>query len=434
MSALLNHNEIPYIPWKGVPFKQLTTTIQKNKNTNTAKDDHYFRAGPIKLYRREIAANVNRCTNSRISSSIEEFTRPNGYVISPQTNNASLVNVLDMEIPNSKQETNQCAQSCLSQNSVAENAKRRCRSSGNIAKKFDARRNEVSYFTNQQQYLVSRSKSFSQNQYRHVRAPDHSLVTPNSDKYNVYSPNGISHCPKSYFDGSNNPISYTWINGVSYTVYLPSGYYDVADVNREFQNGMTENLHYFVSKITNAYTYLIQFVYNVQTKSVELQLYNSDICPTSQYDKPALASWSYVSNVVPTVTVQNNAFQTLVGFSAGDYTDSNTKGFLSNMSHSVYPSYSIMTYKPNNMRFAQQGGASSGSLVARLKYEAITNTAATFAAPLGRQVANAMAYGVSDNVYTIKTKMGYPGKRTPIISKSTGELSCANGSLIPCGN
>jgi hypothetical protein len=437
MSALLNHNQMPYIKWKGVPFKQLTTTVSKNKNTNLSKDDHYFRPGPIKLYRREIATNVGQCTNSRISSRIDEFDRPNGYVMTQKGLTTGLVNVLDMGIPSSKQETNQCAQSCLSRNSAADNARRRCRSSGNIAKNFDSRRGDASYFTNSKQYLVSRSKTFSQNQYRHVRAPDQSIVTLNSLNTKTFSPNGLSHCPKAYFDGTNNPFSYTWVDGTTKTVNLPNGYYDVADLNRELQTVMTKSLHYLISNITHSYVYLIQFVYNSYANAVELQLYNTNTYPVGpsngQYTVPTLAGgggWSYVANVVPTFTVQNNAFQALIGFAAGSYTNANTKGFLSTTAHSLYPSHSIMTYKPSNSRFAQQGGVSSSSLVARLKYEAITNTAATFEAPLGKQVANAMSYGVSDNVYTIKTKMGYPGKRTPIISKTTGILSCVDKSPL----
>jgi hypothetical protein len=90
-----------------------------------------------------------------------------------------------------------------------------------------------------------------------------------------------------------------------------------------------------------------------------------------------------------------------------------------------------MHYKPSNNRFATQGGVSSGDMTARVKYESITQNALIASAALGSQVGNAMAYGVSEQVYTAKNKMGYPVTMTPVIDKYTGELKrVANGRLV----
>jgi hypothetical protein len=49
---------------------------------------------------------------------------------------------------------------------------------------------------------------------------------------------------------------------------------------------------------------------------------------------------------------------------------------------------------------------------------------------MGSQVGNAMSYGVSDHVYTLKDKIGYPVTKTPVINKYSGEMKCyANGRL-----
>jgi len=401
-----------YLPWKNIPWKsstypQLTTTLQKNQNTGK----NYFEAGPIKLYRREIATGTKPC--SRPSSSIDELNQPNGYLITNKGQDHSLVNTISLDIPVSQQ-------NCCSVNDQANNARRRCRSSGNMNKKFDARRNDYSYFTNSNQYLVSRSKTFLQNQYRHVRKPDVSLVTSPLLEKPTYSPNGISHCPKTYYNGQTSPFSYVWVDGLTYLVTIPEGYYDVHDLNGALESALIARRHYYVNGITNSYVFMLQIVYNVLESAVELQVFSTTNVPSPQFAKPLIATWT-ATKQNPQFVIDNNAFQNLVGFSAGTYPSANTltnnQGILSNMAHSIAPSYSVVHYKPNNSRFAQQGATSSSDLIARLKYEAITNTAESFAAPLGKQVANAMAYGVSDSVYTLKAKLGYPGKRTPILPK-----------------
>jgi len=62
-------------------------------------------------------------------------------------------------------------------------------------------------------------------------------------------------------------------------------------------------------------------------------------------------------------------------------------------------------YKPNNQQFAQQGAVSSGSRLARLKYNTITKNGASFRNAYGAAAANAGKYhGTSDAPYFIKSK------------------------------
>jgi hypothetical protein len=145
---------------------------------------------------------------------------------------------------------------------------------------------------------------------------------------------------------------------------------------------------------------------------------------------------------MPVFYFPNTEIQNVVGFQTGYYpnidADANAYksttpiGFLSNLPYSIDPSYSIMHYKPSNVRFATQGGVSSGDMVTRLKYEAIQKNALQTSAILGPQVGSAMSYGASERAaYTRKDKMGYPVKKTPIIDKYTGKLKCKeNGRLI----
>lgn len=78
--------------------------------------------------------------------------------------------------------------------------------------------------------------------------------------------------------------------------------------------------------------------------------------------------------------------------------------------------------KPNNQRFYVQGSVSSSDLIARKKYETITDAASKYQTAYGSAVANALAYGVSDTPYTAKDKAGYPMKKTPVFSKYSTEM------------
>lgn len=89
---------------------------------------------------------------------------------------------------------------------------------------------------------------------------------------------------------------------------------------------------------------------------------------------------------------------------------SNTLQFCANPSTNYVPVY----YKPNNQKFANQGAVDSSARLARLKYDTITDSAGKTMIALGKHTANALAYGVPVNGYTIKDKMGYPNARTPV--------------------
>lgn len=450
---LLNFNPRANIAWKGNVLRQITSTLQKNGAANgKIGRGNQLRAMPLKIYRREIATsrlNQIGCPNSRISSRIEELTRPGGYVISDTDGNVGLVNTIETPQPNSLNDTYGCgAGSSNSYNCAENNARRRCRSSGIIKRTYDPARQDLAYFTNTNQYLVSRSKTFLQNQYRHVRSADASLVSNRMTTKDTYSPNGISHCPKARVIAGANTFTYYWISATGvgstqYTVEIPPGYYDVHSLNAAFETAMTVNGHYLVYAPTNSNVFLMRIVYNNANGAVEIQAYSTAIFyGNPSYKIPFNQLWTLPNTgTVPVYKIPNTGIQGVLGFVAGHYptlngsgalqnTSSSSVGFLSNMQHTLYPSYSVMYYKPSNDRFAYQGGVSSSDMTQRVKYEAITNNGSTFSKIYGSQVGNAMAYGVSDQPYTIKDKIGFHLTKTPVIDKYTGELRCrTNGRL-----
>ena len=81
-------------------------------------------------------------------------------------------------------------------------------------------------------------------------------------------------------------------------------------------------------------------------------------------------------------------------------------------------------YKPSNSKFAQQGAVDAGCRLTRLKYDTITSGGNSMRVAYGPSTANALAYGVPSNGYTIKDKIGYPNKCTPKFSK----YACGGGA------
>jgi len=86
-------------------------------------------------------------------------------------------------------------------------------------------------------------------------------------------------------------------------------------------------------------------------------------------------------------------------------------------------------YKPNNPKFAQQGGVTSSARLLRLKYDTVTTSGSLYATPFGSAVANAMAYRGYTNPYTIKEKIGFETTKTPVITNA-GTLKCCTTSLV----
>jgi len=463
MSALLNHNERAEISWKGRTINQITSSVQKNGNyADTVTSTNIFRALPLKLYRRELAANIptkQGCVNSRFSSSIDVFNQPGGSVVlsGNETNIDTFgqSNTLEYSAPGNLNDTYGCGGGAASSYNCAEqNARRRCRSSGVIKRVYDPARSEIAYFTNTNQYLVSRSKTFLQNQYRHVRPNDVSIVTNPLVNKETYSPNGISHCPKAYIAAGSNVFYYYWIDASGgagdfnnpakrYTVTIAPGYYDVHGLDAAFKNVMYQNSHYFIYNPTHSNVFLVNIIYNNTNDCVELQTFSSALFTGTDYSRPPSAVWSMPTiHAVPVYSIPATGFRDIVGFSAGFYPDvaansganivspKTSYGALSNLSHTIYPAYSIMYYKPSNNRFAVQGGVSSSDMTQRVKYETISRNGLAFSNALGAQVGSAMSYGISNQVYTQKDKLGYPVTLTPVIDKYTGVMKkVANGRL-----
>ena len=208
---------------------------------------------------------------------------------------------------------------------------------------------------------------------------------------------------------------------------------------------MFNNSHYFIKNpsgptpeyYSDNVSYALNIAYNNNNGVIELQSFriDADTFNTSNFRVPtglgALVNWAVPtsgSGLYPQFVISDNIMQAAIGFNAASYPSSNAtaadvyKVFTSSPSPGIKPLYVKLYYKPNNPQFAQQGGVNSSDLITRKKYNSITNSSASYRTAFGGAVANALAYGVPSNGYTVKDKLGYPMKKTPTFSKYSDEM------------
>ena len=169
MSSKLKHTSVKYVSWKDRTFNQITSTIQKNKNTNLSKTD-YFKALPLKIYRREIA-NPGICINRypRTNVSIDEINSPGGYIIRNTSAPGNIERIMINKTDN-KSENGMCTKNDILC-TPGDIARARVRNSRMNKPKYishpsyaDGTVTNVAFFQNSKQYLNNRMKSFEKNQ------------------------------------------------------------------------------------------------------------------------------------------------------------------------------------------------------------------------------------------------------------------------------
>ena len=412
------------IQWKGRTFNEVVSVKKKNEPTGS----NMFKANPLKIYRREI--NVDNC-NEKTNASVFMMETPGATIVNSQASNCSG----SQQVVDFHYNENKCERPCSVAGlpfSKSGDALRRVRSSGMNNRKF---------YSSTKQYLESRSRTHQQNQYYYVRQGDDSVVPGTTGAIqNVYSSNSSTHC-ETYTFSADTTFKYQWIDGSYNTVTIPEGKYYDTELNNVLQNTMVSNLHYIVEKVGNVRHTLIRLFYNHSLKKMQLVVTpaNNSIFDGNNYETPKdedenPVSWTIpASTVVPGLHILNNELTTAIGFSAGYYPSINIGGGTQDLNNVVFSSqteskiktrYIPLYYKPNNPQYGQQGAVSSSSRIQRLKYNSITDSAYSYQNAYGKNVANALAYGVPANGYTIKDKIGYPLKRTPKFN--------ANGSVTCC--
>lgn len=269
MSTRLSLEEIQYIPWKGKTFSQISASIRRNGIFNsssiTVTPTLALKAQPMKIYRKEIASVPLNTCNPRTSIQLSAFERPGNNIVNSSVKSSKytgLTNILDPLLPNNSGEFPGSAcddafsgtsleNKCLS---TQNNALRRVRSSGIIKRKFTTNTNinNLTYYTNSNQYLDSRNKTFEQNEYHLLRKGDSSSEPGTAAAIdNVYASNTVAHCT------NGDPLT---------TAYVPV-YYKPSNSKFAQQGGVSassqiQRLKY--DTITNA-GFKLQSIYGRET-------------------------------------------------------------------------------------------------------------------------------------------------------------------------
>ena len=442
MSSNIGLNEI--ISWKGRTFNQITSYIRKNGgvNSNINVGTNIFNRLPLKIYRREIAVPTETNCKQGHAMRLDLLNAPGGTITNSAVNAGGLVNTIDFNLTENTSERpgSACDGVCASTGSSQSNALRRLRSGGMIKKQFDLSTSKQTYYTNSQQYINSRNRGFTQNQFYYTRIgntsskPGDSLTTNN-----IYATNTLTDCKKFYISAATS-FQYTWVNTTTpatVTVTVPAGYYNIDDINDVLHNAMIANNHYYRQLDNLSKIFLLNFALNNSTGLVELVVspISAAIASANRYGKALVTTdlnviettaWTTpTSTQTPQITILNNGFANVIGFANATYPSTNTNTVVTTFTGSslplLQPEGNRVYYKPNNPQFAQQGAVTSGSKIARIRYDTITNSASSYRTAFGLHVSNALAYGVPANGYTIKDKLGYPNKNTPTVT-TTGEM------------
>ena len=406
------------ISWKGQTFNEIATARVKNNPTN----NNIFRANPLRIYRRTTKGTTNSEFNGTMT-----MDYPGAAHKTQSTDCVGISQTININLTENKSERpGSCVPCTKTTFSKEADARRRVRSSGMNSRKF---------FSSSKQYLDNRSKSYNRNQYYYIRSGDQSVKAGSGTaQNNVYASNNVSHC-KNFEFTSDVSFNYTWISNLNprpvpdneplqtFTVDIPAGKYNNSDINRIFTNTMINNKHYYIAKQGKNKLILMHLVYNSSTNRFEFTTTaaSATIFNTTDYLIPEVetstaqfdAFDSPANPTVPTISFSNIEFRNALGFTADPVVDPNTLVVSAANAPQSNPGYVPLYYKPNNYKFAQQGAVSSSDRITRLKYESITNSAASYANALGLAVANALAYGVPQGGYTLKDRLGYPNKCTP---------------------
>ena len=442
------------ISWKGQTINQISSFIKKNNPSidNVSVRRNLFLPQPLKLYRRELAGgadNTNNC-NNRTSVSIELLNAPGSTINNSQSNTATqqgLVNTLNTNLVNSKYEIpGACSSETCAIGTPQSNARARLRSSGMIKKNYDPANNKSKYYTNSKQYLNSRSKTFEQNQYIFVKEGN-TTALPGSTLAagNLYYPAGSTHCYKHRFE-TDVSFGYKWFDETEYNVNIPAGYYSIEDINRILKDTMTTNYHYYENTNSKAKFFILEIKMNNVTNKVELEytVLREQYVSDTNIQRPirqTINGDEEVNWVTPSTldsakfVLYDNDFRHAIGFTnAAEYPsvdptdDSNItidiRKYVSDYQPLFKPNFTNTFYKPSNSQFANQGAVSSSSLITRLRYNTITDSANSYRTAYGLHVANALAYGVPANGYTIKDKIGYKANQTPGVDSMGNLIKC----------
>ena len=217
---------------------------------------------------------------------------------------------------------------------------------------------------------------------------------PNSVNFEVGSSIGLSSISiyNSTFNiekrRGNNTIQIVWL-GITYTLVIDDGYYNVSDLNFRIQQFCILNNLYLTSNGGSNIIYFVELAMNSVRYSVQLNLYT---IPTEQqalilgYSKVG-STWNYpLAAITPQLNILSQTFGNLIGLTFGLYpliAQPTTQSFLSTTTPIISPVNSyVMTCNllnskysiPNTSFFSLPINGSLGSLITSNVTSIVYNT------------------------------------------------------------
>jgi hypothetical protein len=147
---------------------------------------------------------------------------------------------------------------------------------------------------------------------------------------------------------NNASFTYTWVDGVVFTVTLTNGYYDITDINNALQlsfiaNGLylvdsTGNNVYYINLVIDSSAYAYQALFFL----VPLSLPVGYTVPSNLY----VNFYSVTTQKTPFIIISSsNNFGSIIGFTSGNYPSTNSLtavNFISNTLANATPVNSII--------------------------------------------------------------------------------------------
>jgi hypothetical protein len=127
---------------------------------------------------------------------------------------------------------------------------------------------------------------------------------------------------------NNNTFSYQWVDGTTYSVVMPDGFYDVDTINNFLHFTMVQNKHYLLAT-SGDFVYFITLGINPTRYACEGNCFGMSVAlaTTNSWSLPAGATWVIPTNfIVPELVVGTNNFGLIIGFNAGSYPNTTIAG------------------------------------------------------------------------------------------------------------
>lgn len=139
----------------------------------------------------------------------------------------------------------------------------------------------------------------------------------------LFFPNSIFNVSGLYTNSgfNNNSFSYIWWDNVTYTMTLPDGLYEVADINNYLLNTMISNGHYLLDA-NGDYVVYLQIQVSPTIYAVVINAFPVPTSLPTDYTNPAGMSFPATTTTPQIVIPSTNNFGLLLGFSSGTYPSS----------------------------------------------------------------------------------------------------------------